>query len=338
MKEEKMKKRQLIICCLFVMGFFMIFSAASMFTTPAVAVAAEYPTKPIRLIVGFSPGGATDFSARIIAAKLTDIIGQQVIVDNRPGANGNIGAEIVAKADPDGYTILLATSGLGPSPSLVKLPFDISRDLAPIIQTVDVTNILSLHPSVPANSVKELIALAKAQPGKLNYGSSGIGSTQHLSGELFNSLAGTSMVHVPYKGGGPSMIDLVAGRLQLVFATASTALPHIESGKIKGIAVASIKRSEVVPRMPTIDEAGLPGFSSPDWHGMLAPAKTPRSIINRLNAEVTKVLATPEVKAALFKGGQTPEPGTPEQFGAFIESEIKKWAKVIKESGIKTEF
>jgi tripartite-type tricarboxylate transporter receptor subunit TctC len=320
------------------MGFFMVASAASLFAAPAAAVPAGYPTKPIRLIVGFAPGGATDFSARVIAAKLAEIIGQQVIVDNRPGANGNIGAEIVAKAEPDGYTILLATSGLGPSPSLVKLPFDIQRDLAPIIQTVDVTNILSLHTSVAANSVKELIALAKSQPGKLNYGSSGIGSTQHLSGELFNSLAGTKIVHVAYKGGGPSMTDLLAGRLQLIFATASTALPQISAGKIKGIAVASKKRSAVVPNMPTIDESGLPGFDSPDWHGMLAPAKTPRAIINRLNAEVTKVLASPDVKAALFKGGQTPEPGTPEQFGAFIDQEIKKWAKLIKEQGIKAEF
>ena len=300
------------------------------------ATAAEYPTKPIRLVVGFAPGGGTDTTARAIGSKLSDLLGQQIIIDNRAGAAGNIATEIVAKAAPDGYTILMGTiAALAINPSLytTKLPFDSIKDFAPIIQAVDSTNILSLHPSVPANSVKELIALAKAK--SLNYGSSGVGGTGHLAGELFNTMAGVKMVHIPYKGGGPAMIELVGGQVQLVFATAASAVPQIKGGKIKGIAVTTAKRSALMPDLPTIAEAGLPGFDANNWYGLLAPANTPRPIINRLNAEITKVLAMPDVKNFLFNQGLDPAPGTPEKFGAYIKSEMTKWAKVVKASGAK---
>ncbi len=303
-----------------------------------VVHAAEYPTKPVRMIVGFAPGGGTDTTARAIANKLTELLGQQVIIDNRAGAAGNIATELVARANPDGYTNLMGTiAALAINPSLyrTKLPFDSVRDFAPIIQAVDSTNILSLHPSVPAASVKELIALAKTKP--LNYGSSGVGGTGHLAGELFTTMAGIKMTHVPYKGGGPAIVDLIAGQVQLVFATAASAVPHIKSGKIKGIAVTTIKRSALMPNIPTIAESGLPGFDANNWYGVLAPAGTPRPIIMRLNTEIRKVLAMPDVKDFLFLQGLDPAPGTPEQFGAYIKSEMTKWSKVVKDSGARTD-
>lgn len=302
------------------------------------AMAADYPTKPIRMIVGFAPGGGTDTTARAISNKLNELLGQQIIIDNRAGAAGNIATELVAKANPDGYTLLLGTiAALAINPSLyrTKLPFDSIKDFAPIIQAVDSTNILSVHPSVPVSSVKELIALAKAKP--LNYGSSGVGGTGHLAGELFDSMAGTKMTHIPYKGGGPAMIDLVGGQVQLVFATAASAVPQIKAGKIKGIAVTTIKRSALMPNIPTIAESGLPGFDANNWYGLLAPAGTPRPVIMRLNTEVKKVLAMPDVKNFLFNQGLDPAPGTPEQFGAYIKSEMAKWAKVVKASGARAD-
>ena len=302
------------------------------------AQADEYPSKPIRMIVGFAPGGGTDTTARAISAKLGELVGQQVIIDNRAGAAGNIATEMVAKANPDGYTLLLGTiAALAINPSLyrTKLPFDSVKDFAPIIQAVDSTNILSVHPSVPVGTVKELIALAKTK--SLNYGSSGVGGTGHLAGELFDTMAGTKMTHVPYKGGGPAMIDLVGGQVQLVYATAASAVPMIKATKIKGIAVTTIKRSALMPTIPTIAESGLPGFDANNWYGLLAPAKTPRAIVMRLNAEVTKVLAMPDVKDFLFNQGLDPAPGSPEKFGAHIKAEMAKWAKVVKDSGARAD-
>jgi len=302
------------------------------------AQADEYPSKPIRMIVGFAPGGGTDTTARAISAKLGELVGQQVIIDNRAGAAGNIATEMVAKANPDGYTLLLGTiAALAINPSLyrTKLPFDSVKDFAPIIQAVDSTNILSVHPSVPVGTVKELIALAKTK--SLNYGSSGVGGTGHLAGELFDTMAGTKMTHVPYKGGGPAMIDLVGGPVQIVYATAASAVPMIKATKIKGIAVTTIKRSALMPTIPTIAESGLPGFDANNWYGLLAPAKTPRAIVMRLNAEVTKVLAMPDVKDFLFNQGLDPAPGSPEKFGAYIKAEMAKWAKVVKDSGARAD-
>ena len=318
----------------------LTFTAISLSLGTALCAAQTpgYPTKPIRMIVGFAPGGGTDTTARAISAKLGELLGQQVIIDNRAGAAGNIATELVAKANPDGYTLLLGTiAALAINPSLyrTKLPFDSVKDFAPIIQAVDSTNILSLHPSVPATNVKELIALAKSK--SLNYGSSGVGGTGHLAGELFNTMAGVKMTHVPYKGGGPAMIDLVGGQVQLVYATAASAVPMIKAGKIKGIAVTTIKRSALMPDIPTIAESGLPGFDANNWYGLLAPANTPRAIVVRLNAEVAKVLAMPDVKNFLFNQGLDPAPGTPEKFGAYIKSEIAKWAKVVKDSGARAD-
>lgn len=299
------------------------------------ALAAEYPTKPVRFVVGFAPGGGTDTTARAMANRLTELLGQQVIVDNRPGAAGNIATDIVAKSNADGYTVLLGTiAALAINPSLYgKLPFDPLKDLAPVTLAVDSTNVLSLNPSVPAKTVKELIALAKTK--SLNGGSSGVGGTGHLAIELFNTMAGTKIVHVPYKGGGPAMVDLLAGNIQLIFATAASAVNFIKVGKIRGIAVTTAKRSALMPELPTIAEAGLPGYEANNWYGVLVPAKTPRAIVNRLNKEVTATLNTPAVKDFLFKQGLDANPGTPEQFGAYIKSENIKWAKVVKESGAK---
>ncbi|MFL6563947.1 MAG: tripartite tricarboxylate transporter substrate binding protein [Burkholderiales bacterium] len=299
--------------------------------------AEPYPVRPIRMIVGFAPGGGTDLTARPVAQKLSELLGQQVIVENRPGAAGNIATEQVARAAPDGYTLLMGTiAALAINPGLYgNLRFDPETDLAPVIQVVDATNVLALHPSVPASSVKELIALAKEK--SLSAGSSGIGATGHLAIELFNLMAGVKLVHVPYKGGGPAMSDLVGGQVNLIFATTASAIPHLKSGRIKGIAVTTAKRSALLPDLPTISESGLAGFDANNWYGLVVPAKTPRAIIDQLNAEVTKVLNMPDVKTTLFNQGLDPAPGTPEQFGAYIRSERAKWAKVIKESGAKPE-
>jgi tripartite-type tricarboxylate transporter receptor subunit TctC len=304
----------------------------------ATSARAQYPTKPVRMIVGFAASGGADVTARSIAAKLSDLLGERVVVDNRPGAAGNIATELVANAEPDGYTILMGTiAALSINPSLYrgKLPFDPLRDLAPIVQAVDSTNILSLHASVPAGNVKELIALAKAKP--LNYGSSGVGAPSHLAGELFNTLAGTNMSHIPYKGGVPAMIDLMAGQVQVMFAGATSALPHIKTGRIRGIAVTTLKRSALMPAIPTIAESGLPGFDANNWYGLMAPKRTPRAIVLRLNAEIAKALAMPDVKSFLATQGLEPAAGSPEQFGAYIRSETEKWSQVVRQSGARAD-
>jgi tripartite-type tricarboxylate transporter receptor subunit TctC len=315
----------------------IVVGALAFFSLDGAIAAEPYPVRPIRMIVGFAPGGGTDLTARPVAQKLSELLGQQVIVENRPGAAGNIATEQVVKAPPDGYTLLMGTiAALAINPSLYgDLRFDPETDLAPVIQVVDATNVLALHPSVPAGSVKELIALAREK--SLSAGSSGIGATGHLSIELFNLMAGVKLVHVPYKGGGPAMADLVGGQVNLIFATTASAIPHLKSGRIKGIAVTTAKRSALLPDLPTISESGLAGFDANNWYGLVVPAKTPRAIIDQLNAEVTKILAMPDVKTTLFNQGLDPAPGTPEQFGAYIRSERAKWAKVIKESGAKPE-
>ena len=295
----------------------------------------RYPERPIRMLVGFAPGGGTDTTARAIGLRLSAALGQPVIVDNRPGAAGNIAADIVAKSQPDGYTLLMGTiAALAINPTLFgNLPFDPIRDFAPISQAVNSTNVLVVHPSVKANNVKDLISLAKAAPNKVLYGSSGVGGAGHLAGELFSALAGVKMTHVPYKGGGPVMIDLLAGQVHGVFATAATAIPHIKTGRIRPLGVTTLKRAGMLPDIPTIAEQGLKGFDANNWYGLLAPAKTPASIIDRLNGEVVKVLRDPELKQYFFAQGLDPAPTTPAEFGAYVKSEIDKWATIVRSAG-----
>jgi tripartite-type tricarboxylate transporter receptor subunit TctC len=314
------------------------FVAALASSAPLVhAAEGEYPTKPIRMMVGFAPGGGTDTTARALTPKLSERLGQQVIVDNRPGAAGNIATELTTRAPADGYTILMGTiAALAINPTLYgNLPFDPLQDLAPVTRAVDSTNILVTHPSIPVKTVKELIALAKAK--SLNGGSSGVGGAGHLALELFNVLAGTKITHVPYKGGGPAMTDLLGGQINLIFATAASAVPHVKSGKINALAVTTSNRSKLVPDLPTVAEAGLKGFEANNWYGVVVPLKTPKPIVDRLNREFTAVLKMPEIQEILFKQGLDAAPSTPEAFGTYIKSETAKWAKVIKASGAKPE-
>ncbi|MDP2397595.1 MAG: tripartite tricarboxylate transporter substrate binding protein [Burkholderiales bacterium] len=298
-------------------------------------LAAEWqPTKPIRMLVGFAPGGGTDTTARAMGAKLSERLGQQVIIDNRPGAAGNIATDLTSQATPDGHTILMGTiAALAINPALYKkLPFDPLKDVIPITRAVDSTNALVVHPSVPAKNVMELVALAKTNP--LNGGSSGVGGAGHLALELFNLQAGTKIVHIAYKGGGPAMVDLLGGQINLIFATAASAVGHIKAGKIRALAVSTAKRSGLLPELPTVSEAGLKGFEANNWYGLLAPAKTPRNVIDRLNKESIAVLNMPDVKDLLFKQGLDVSTSTPEAFGAYIKSEKAQWEKVIKAAGL----
>ncbi len=301
----------------------------------ATAQAQTYPSKPIRMIVPFPPGGTTDILARAIGAELTKAWGQPVVIENRPGAGGNIGSEAVAKSPGDGYTLLMGTVGThGINPSLYKkMPYDAVKDFAPVTLVALVPNILVVHPSVPAKSVAELIALAKKQPGKLTYASSGNGTSIHLSGALFESLTGVQMVHVPYKGSAPAVTDLLGGQVNMMFDNMPSALPHVKAGKLRPLGVTSAKRSPAVPDVPTIAEAGVKGYEASSWFGVLAPAGTPKDIVAKLNAEIAKSLGTPEMKEKLSSQGAEPVGNTPEQFGAFIRAEIDKWAKVVKASG-----
>ncbi len=306
----------------------------------ALPVSAQtYPDRPIRLVVPFPPGGGSDITGRTIAQKLGEALGQQIIVDNRGGAGGNIGTDIVAKAAPDGYTICMALSGpFSINGSLMgKLPFDPLKDFALITLAGATPNLLVAHPSVPAQSVKELIALAKASPGKLNFASSGVGTPAQLAGELFNTMAGVKLVHVPYKGAAPALTDLLAGQVQLMFSTMPPALPQVKAGKLKALAVTSAKRSLTTPELPTIAEAALPGFEAITWYGMAAPAGTPAAIVKKLNAEVVKLLHLPEVKERLLATGTEASGTSPEEFAAYIKSEIVKWAKVVKASGARVD-
>ena len=322
------------------------FTAALLFHIPLLAIAplahgqaASYPAKPIRLVVPFPPGGATDILARAIGQRFSEVLGQPVIVDNRPGAGGNIGSELVAKAAPDGYTLLMGTVGTHAiNPSLyAKMPYDHVKDFAPVILVAGVPNVLVVHPSVPARTVGEFITYAKANPGKLNFASSGSGTSIHLAGELFKVMAGVQMTHVPYKGSSPAIQDLLGGQVQLMFDNLPSALPQIKAGKLRALAVTTANRTPALPDVPTVAEAGLPGFEASSWFGVLAPAGTPPAIIARLNAEGVKWLATPEAKEKMQNLGANAAGGTPDDFAAHIRAETVKWARVVKESGAKAE-
>ena len=304
------------------------------------ATAQDYPARPIRIIVPFTPGAGTDIVARAIAQSLNEAWKQSVVVDNRPGAGGTIAGELVARASADGYTLMLGNvSTLAIAPALnPKLPYSPLRDFAPITLITTSENVLVLHPSVPVTSMREFIAFAKANPRKLNYGSSGNGTTSHLGGVMFASMTGTEMTHVPYKGSGPMLTDLLAGQLQLSFSSVPTALPHIKSGRLRALAVTLLARSSVLPDLPTVQEAaGLKGFEISLWQGIVAPAATPRTIVMKLNQQIAGSLRTPEMKAKLTVQGLDAVGNTPEQFGAYIRDEIAKWTKVVQTSGARVE-
>lgn len=311
---------------------------AALLTAASGVAAQTYPTRPVRFVVPYAPGGSTDTLARSIATVLADHLGQQVVVDNRTGANGDIGMTIVARAPADGYTVVLGyIANLGIGPSLYeKMPYDPVKDFAPITQVAGASNIFVIHPSLPAKNFKEFIAYTKANPKKVSFASAGVASVGHLTGELLNDMAGIDMQHVPYKGSGQAISDLVGGHIKVMISGMASTLPHVRSGKLVGIVTTGLKRTPATPDIPTIAET-FPGFESSSWFGVLAPAGTPKPIISRLNTDIHKSLQDPAVAKRLANVGFEITYGTPEQFAAYIKSEIKKWAKVVKASGAKPE-
>ena len=316
-----------------------IVSTGVLIVAAALPAAAQgYPAKPVRFIVPFPPAGPVDTTARGFTQKLSEYWGQQALVENRAGAGGIVGAEAAAKSTPDGYTFFVGSIHHSVLPSLnPKLPYDIQKDFVPVTFAAQFPIILVAHPSVPAKTVQELIAYAKQNPGKLAYGSAGNGGGTHLAGELFKTMAGVDLLHVPFKGSAPAMTDLLGGQVQLMFSDAPTALPHVKSGKVRALGVGSPKRSALVPDVPTIAESGVKGYDAYSWAGVFAPAGTPKEIVAKVNADIVKSLSDPEVKKRLLEAGAEAAPGTPDQFGAFLKAEIAKWAKVVKDANIKAD-
>ncbi len=315
-------------------------SASSLlFVIATTAIAQQpYPTKPIRLIVPFAPGGGNDYLARLVGQKLGERLGQAFVVDNRAGASGIVATDMVAKAAPDGYTLLLGFVGpLALNPNLEKVPYNPVRDFAAAGLLASSYHILVVHPAVPARSVKELIAAAKARPGEINYASSGSGATLHLIGELFKSVASINLTHIPYKGAGPAAIAVISGEAQMLFSSTTAVLPHIRTNRLAALAVTSPNRSPLVPEVPTLVESGMRGVEVGSWYALVAPAATPREIIARLNAELIKLAATPDYRQQLEKQAFEPLTSKPEQFSAFVQGELNKWGKVIKAAGVKSE-
>ena len=312
--------------------------AAALPAMPHGAWAQAYPSRqPVRIVVGFPPGGATDIMARLMGDWLTERLGQQFLIENKPGASGNIGIEIVAKAPPDGYSLLTVVTPVAINPALfTNLPFDFMRDIAPVIYLARLAYVVVIHPSVPANTLPELIAYAKANPGKINYGSAGAGTPQNITCELFKMMSGVNLVHVPYKGGAPAVADLVAGHVQVIFAPVSEAIPHIKAGKLRALAVTPAKRLDVFPDVPSVGEF-LPGYEATGFAGIGAPKATPAAIIDLLNKELNAGLADPKIKARIEELGGTVVGGTPAEFGKIILDATEKWTKVIKFAGIKAE-
>ena len=305
----------------------------------ANAEAQSYPTKPVRMLVGFPPGGPTDIVARTLAPKLTEALAQPVVVDNRAGAGGVLATEQVAKASPDGYTLLVGTIG-GIAVAMSLIPnrgYDTLRDLAPITQAVTVTNLLVVHPSVPAKNVKELLAIARARPGKLNYASSGNGTVTHLAGELFKLMGKVDIVHIPFKGGAPALTALLSGEVDMSYENSLVVTPHVKAGKVRALAVTGRKRSQLMPELPTISESGLPGYEASGWYGLFAPAATPKAVIARVSGEAVKALRMPDVVRTLSSQGAEPVGNTPEEFTAFVKSEIEKWARLVKLAHMKAD-
>jgi len=299
----------------------------------------SFPSRPVTLTVGFAPGGGTDTAARIIAQKLSGNLGQSVVVDNKAGAGGNLAAQHIAMAAPDGYTIHLTSVGpMSVSPHLVKdLAFDPKRDISPITMGVVFPNVMVVHSGVPAKTLDEFVALAKQKPGQVNYASAGVGGAGHLAGELFKERAGINMVHVPYKGGGPAMADLLAGRIDMYIGVPSTVAQHVEAGKLRALATTGAKRSSTMPSVPTVAESGYPGFEATNWYAFVAPGKTPKDVLDFWNRELTKVLNDPQVRAELAKHGLDPAPGTREELAQYFERESQKWGKVVRDAKITNE-
>jgi tripartite-type tricarboxylate transporter receptor subunit TctC len=312
--------------------------ASSLVIVPIVHAQGAYPTKPIRLIVPSVAGGGTDISARLIAPRLSEYLGQQVVVENRAGAAMMIGGEAVARAAPDGYTLLMGISTLTINPSIhPKMPYDTVRDFAPVSLAVTLPNVLVTHPSLPVKTVRELIVFARSRPGQLNYGSAGVGSSLHLSMELFLSMTKLRMVHIPYKGSAPALVDMLAGQIAVMTGTMITVIPHIRGGRLRALGVTSATRSQVAPDVPSIAEAGVPGYESVQWYGVLAPAGTPREVITRIHEGVVRALQDATVRKRFLDDGVEPVGSSPEEFAALIRADMAKWAKVVKDAGIKAE-
>ena len=317
----------------------IILALAAALAMAANAAAQSYPSRPITLVVGFAPGGGTDTVARVMQRKLGEYLGQTIVVENRAGAGGIIAADLVSKAAPDGSTILLATiAALAVAPHLnSKLPYNPLRDFAPISMATVSGNVLVVHPSLPAKTIAEYVKEANTRPGGLPYGTSGVGSAGNLAGELFRLTAKANLIHVPYKGGGPAMSDLLGGQILSVFASATTAVPQVKAGKLRALGTTSAKRSATMPDVPTIAEQGYPGYEATNWYAFVAPAKTPKDIIARLNREIVKTLRDPETHAAIFKQGEEPTPSTPEELAQHMAREYATWGRVIREAGIPVE-
>jgi len=319
---------------------YMMFSGMTMLMLNAVVPpswAQDYPSRPIRLILPYPPGGAADNTARILAPRMGEALGQQIVIDNRSGATGVIGADIVAKSVPDGYTLLHDASAFAVNPALRKLPFDPLRDFTPVAMMMRAPNMLVAHPSVPIATPRDLIDLAKAQPGRITFASAGFGSAPHMAGELFQYMTKVSLLHVPYKGGGLAYADLLGGQVQLFFGSVASALPHVQANKLKAIALTVLKRSRSAPQIPTLAESGVPGFEVYEWNALYAPAATAPAIVSRLNTVMNKLLDTPDVQQRFFQLGAEAAPATPAELGRYVRSEIAKWAKTVKEMGIKGE-
>jgi len=322
-------------------GFTLLLLAVSAIQAadPSTSSGQAYPARPVRFVLGFPPGGASDTMARVVGTRLSENLGQPVVVDNRPGAGGNIAAEIVARSTPDGHTLLLGNNAiLAVNVSLYpKIAFDPVKDFAPVVLVASQPNILAVHPSVPAHSVKELVALARSKPGRLNYASPGVGTTGHLAAELFKRMAGVDMVIVPFKGGGPAVVAVLTGECQFIFATSLSVQPHVKSGKVRALAVTTPRRSQSFPELPTVAEAGVPGFEATTWHGVVVPARTPQKVIARLNGDFNKLLQMPDMRERLTTLGAEIIGGAPKELSDYVRKEIPVWAKVIKESGARVE-
>ncbi len=314
-----------------------IVMAAIAVVAAQAAHAQPYPAKPVKIIAPFAPGGGTDFIARLIAQKLTEKLGTQVLVENKPGAGGNLGAEQAVKSPADGYTLLLVAGSYTVNPSLYKLSFDPVNDITPIIQLSQGPFIVTVNPSVPAKTLKELIDLVRSQPDKLSYASAGSGSITHLASAMFVDMAKLKIVHIPYKGTGPALNDAIAGNVQVLFGSPSTTIPHVKSGRLRALAVTTTKRISAAPDVPTVAEAGLPGYEVVLWHGLVGPKGLPRPIVDRINAEANQILKAPEMDKLLATDGVAAAGGTPEQFAATIKSDIERWRKVVQQAGVKVD-